>query len=79
MTGRDFRAERPGVESRMGRKAGVLLDGLALLKTTQKWVGVKMTVMPENAHSLHEDVVGLHELGVNQPIHYRLRHRHSVA
>lgn len=43
-----------------------VLKCIDLLKRTQHWVGVKMTVMPENAGSLYEDVVGLFEKGVNQ-------------
>ncbi len=39
---------------------------LALLKRSQRWVGVKLTVMPARVHTLHDDVVGLSELGVNQ-------------
>lgn len=39
---------------------------LNLLKRTQRWVGVKMTVMPENVGNLYDDVVGLFEKGVNQ-------------
>lgn len=39
---------------------------LTLLKRTQHWVGVKITVMPENARNLYEDVLGLFEQGVNQ-------------
>lgn len=40
--------------------------GLDILKKTQRWVGVKMTVMPANVHRIFEDVVGLYEMGVNQ-------------
>ena len=43
-----------------------VLEALALLKSTQRWVGVKMTVMPDNAHRLYDGVIGLRELGVNQ-------------
>ena len=43
-----------------------VMTGLKLLKAKQSWVGVKMTVMPENAPRLFEDVTGLSELGVNQ-------------
>lgn len=39
---------------------------LKLLKRTQKWIGIKMTVMPVNAGHLYEDVLGLYEKGVNQ-------------
>jgi uncharacterized protein len=42
------------------------MRGLRILKDTQGWVGVKMTVMPENAASMFADVTGLHALGVNQ-------------
>lgn len=42
-----------------------VMKGLSLLKRVQPWIGVKMTVMPQNAPSLWEDVRGLHELGVN--------------
>lgn len=40
--------------------------GMKLLKKFQPWLGVKMTVMPENAHGLFRDVSGLYEMGVNQ-------------
>lgn len=43
-----------------------VLRGLKLLKTVQPWIGVKMTIMPQNVSALFEDVVGLYELGVNQ-------------
>ena len=43
-----------------------VVQALKLLKTTQPWIGVKMTVMPRNVGLLFEDVVGLYELGVNQ-------------
>jgi uncharacterized protein len=42
------------------------MRALRILKGTQGWVGVKMTVMPENAGRLYEDVTGLYALGVNQ-------------
>ncbi len=41
------------------------LAGLALLKTQQPWIGVRMTVMPRNARALYEDVRGLYDLGAN--------------
>jgi uncharacterized protein len=37
-----------------------------ILKETQRWVGVKITVMPDNADRLLEDVRGLYALGINQ-------------
>jgi uncharacterized protein len=43
-----------------------VMKGLEVLKRVQPWIGVKMTVMPENAQDLFKDVVGLYELGVNQ-------------
>jgi uncharacterized protein len=43
-----------------------VMAGLQLLKERQTWVGVKITVMPENASCLVDDVKGLNELGVNQ-------------
>ncbi|MEX2262164.1 MAG: radical SAM protein [Bryobacteraceae bacterium] len=43
-----------------------VMKGLSLLKKVQPWIGVKMTVMPQNAPSLFEDVLGLHDRGVNQ-------------
>lgn len=42
------------------------MQGLGSLKRTQKWIGVKMTVMPDNATNLFDDVLGLYDLGVNQ-------------
>jgi len=42
------------------------MHGLNVLKRVQPWIGVKMTVMPEHAYRLFEDVVGLYERGVNQ-------------
>jgi len=42
------------------------MRGFRILKRTQGWVGVKMTVMPENVRRLFEDVTGLYALGVNQ-------------
>lgn len=43
-----------------------VLDTFRLLKRTQKFVGVKMTVMPATASQLYANVKGLYELGVNQ-------------
>jgi uncharacterized protein len=43
-----------------------VLRALELLKSHQRWVGVKITVMPDLAHKLVENVTGLAEFGVNQ-------------
>lgn len=43
-----------------------VMRGFAHLKRAQRWVGTKMTIMPENAGRLDEDVRGLHDLGFNQ-------------
>ncbi|HSF49831.1 MAG TPA: radical SAM protein [Nitrososphaeraceae archaeon] len=43
-----------------------VLKTLDLLKKTQRWVGIKMTIMPQNAGNLYSDVIGLYALGVNQ-------------
>jgi uncharacterized protein len=43
-----------------------VLRGLAILKARQPWIGIKMTVMPQNVNALFQDVLGLHDLGVNQ-------------
>lgn len=43
-----------------------VMTGMRTLKATQNWIGVKMTVMPENVPVLYDDVLGLYELGVNQ-------------
>ncbi len=43
-----------------------IVSRLRELKRRQPWVGVKMTVMPSDAYRLCENVIGLHELGVNQ-------------
>lgn len=45
-----------------------VMAGLKVLKRYQQWIGVKMTVMPENAGRLLDDVVGLRECGINQYI-----------
>ncbi|MBW4698102.1 MAG: radical SAM protein [Aphanocapsa lilacina HA4352-LM1] len=42
------------------------MRAVKILKKTQKWLGTKMTVMPENASRLFEDVLGLYRLGINQ-------------
>ena len=42
------------------------MRGLQLLKRRQPWIGAKITVMPENAPRLFDDVLGLQEEGVNQ-------------
>ena len=43
-----------------------VMRGMNLLKRRQPWIGAKLTVMPETAASLFNNVVGLYELGVNQ-------------
>lgn len=43
-----------------------VLEAMNMLKRVQPWIGVKMTVMPQNVGRLAEDVRGLYELGVNQ-------------
>jgi len=42
------------------------MQGFDALKRTQGWIGVKMTIMPDNAKHLYRDVLGLYALGVNQ-------------
>lgn len=42
------------------------MKGMRILKRFQPWIGIKMTVMPENVPMLFEDTVTLHDLGVNQ-------------
>jgi len=56
-----FRVDKRG----LGTFDRVVL-GLKTLKAEQPWIGVKMTVMPDNAPHLLEDVMGLYELGINQ-------------
>ncbi len=36
------------------------------LKERKQWIGVKMTIMPQNVSRILEDVLGLYTLGVNQ-------------
>jgi len=36
-----------------------------LLKQSQGYLGVKMTIMPENISSLSQDVMGLYQIGIN--------------
>lgn len=43
-----------------------VMAALRLLKERQPWIGAKMTVMPENAQRLSDDVRDLYALGVNQ-------------
>ncbi|MFX4261570.1 radical SAM protein [Pelotomaculum propionicicum] len=43
-----------------------VLKSVEILKKSQQWVGVKMTVMPENAPTFFDSVLGLYDLGVNQ-------------
>lgn len=42
------------------------IKGLEILKKVQPWIQVKMTIMPQNAGRLFDDVLGLHALGANQ-------------
>jgi uncharacterized protein len=51
------------------------MAGLRLLKTRQPWIGVKLTVMPENAARLFDDAMGLYALGVN---HFIVGHATGV-
>ncbi len=39
---------------------------MQILKETQPWIGVRMTVMPENVQNLFDDILGLYGMGVNQ-------------
>jgi uncharacterized protein len=41
------------------------IKGMEILKRKQPYIGVKMTVMPQNVPNLYDDVIGLHEMGVN--------------
>ena len=41
------------------------IKGMKILKRTQGYIGVKMTVMPQNVPSLYDDVLGLYKMGVN--------------
>jgi uncharacterized protein len=42
------------------------MEGLKMLKRFQPWIGTRMTVVPSNVQRLYEDVVELHDLGINQ-------------
>lgn len=42
------------------------MQGLAILKRHQPWIGIKMTVMPDNVGRLADDVRMLRDAGVNQ-------------
>jgi uncharacterized protein len=41
------------------------IKGMEILKRTQRYIGVKMTVMPQNVPNLYDDVIGLYGMGVN--------------
>jgi uncharacterized protein len=41
------------------------IRGMETLKRKQPYIGVKMTVMPQNVPNLYDDVLGLHKMGVN--------------
>lgn len=43
-----------------------VMEGMKILKRVQPWLGIRMTVMPENVPNLFDDVVGLYCMGVNQ-------------
>lgn len=43
-----------------------VIKSMEILKKSQQWVGVKMTVMPENAPAFFHNVMGLYDMGVNQ-------------
>lgn len=43
-----------------------VMKSMQVLKKSQIWVGVKMTVMPENVPGFFDNVLGLYEMGVNQ-------------
>lgn len=43
-----------------------VMKGMRILKRYQPWIGIKMTVMPDNIGYLVNDVRLLHEMGVNQ-------------
>ncbi len=44
----------------------IAIKGLEVLKKVQPWIGVRMTVVPDNVPGLFDDVVELYKLGVNQ-------------
>jgi uncharacterized protein len=52
-----------------------VIAGMKLLKVRQPYIGVKLTVMPENAASLYNDVLGLYDLGAN---HFIVGHATGV-
>lgn len=52
-----------------------VIQGLETLKKRQAWVGTKMTVMPDNAGLLFNDVLELYDLGVN---HFIIGHATGV-
>jgi len=41
-------------------------EKIPLIKSYQPWLGARVTPTPENMHKLYENVVHLHELGINQ-------------
>lgn len=43
-----------------------VMEGIKLLKRFQPWIGIKMTIHPLNVERMFEDIVSLHDLGVNQ-------------
>ncbi len=42
------------------------IKGLEILKKFQPWIGVRMTVVPDNVQRLFDDVIELRKLGINQ-------------
>ncbi|HSE37359.1 MAG TPA: radical SAM protein [Blastocatellia bacterium] len=52
-----------------------VLRALNILKRSQSWIGIKMTVMPENVDYLFNDVRGLYDLGVN---HFIIGHATGI-
>lgn len=43
-----------------------VMNGLKILKDKQAWVGIKMTIMPENIPYLIDDVKAFYDMGINQ-------------
>lgn len=44
----------------------IVYKNLKLLKEKQPWIGIKMTIMPNESPNLFDDIVRLYEIGVNQ-------------
>ena len=43
-----------------------VMQGMRTLKGFQPWIGIKMTIMPDNVQHLVDDVRALYDMGVNQ-------------